>query len=252
MKPDTYYFTHDYNARGDLKTQALLHDFKAKGYGIYWTIIEMLHEEPTHKLPIKPYTYIAIAQQVNETTETVEKIILACIGKYELFFESDGYMQSKRVNNNILRRQEISTKRANAGKQGANAKQMLANAKQNQANKRKGKEIKEKEINIPFETFWDLYDKKTDRGKCEKKWNDLTDELREKIINTLPAYIQATPDVKYRKNPLTYFNCQSWEDEMPSTTRVLQMPGKKILTADDFYSERAYQDYLKEQQCVNQ
>lgn len=32
----------------------------------------------------------------------------------------------------------------------------------------------EKEINIPFDYFWSMYDKKIDRAKCEKKWQRLT------------------------------------------------------------------------------
>lgn len=213
MKKDTYYFPHDFNARNDLKIQALLHDFKAKGYGLYWVIVEMLHEAPEHKMPLKPYTFIAIAQQGNETPEYVEKFISACLTKYDLFFEVDNCLQSNRVNANILKRAELSSKRSNSGKQGANAKQMLANAKQNEAKERKGKENKGKEINIPFDGFWDLYDKKEDRKKCEQKWLALTDIEREAIMNILPAYVASTPNSQYRKNPLTFFNARSWEDE---------------------------------------
>jgi hypothetical protein len=213
MKNSSFYFPHDFNARNDIKIQALLHDFKSKGYGLYWVIVEMLHEASEHKMPLKPYTFIAIAQQSNETPEAVEKFIYACINKYDLLIDLDGFIQSNRVNTNILRREEISNKRASAGKQGANAKQMLANAQQNQAKERKGKENKGKEINIPFETFWDLYNKKEDRRKSQDKWVALSDNERQEIINSLPAYIAATPDPKYRKNPLTFFNNRSWEDE---------------------------------------
>lgn len=213
MKKDTFYFPHDFNARNDLKIQALLHDYKARGYGIYWVIVEMLHEASEHKMPLKPYTFIAIAQQLNDNAELIEKVVSACISKYDLFYELEGFLFSKRVNDNILRREEISIKRSKAGKDGANAKQMLANAKQNQAKEIKGKENKEKEINIPFETFWDLYDKKDDRKKCIVKWEALTDAERTAIIEILPTYVASTPDTKYRKNPLTFFNSRSWEDE---------------------------------------
>lgn len=222
IKPN--YFPHDFNARNDIKIQALLHDYKARGYGLYWILIEMLHEASEHKIALKTYSYIALSQITNESPDFVEKVISACINKYDLFFEVDGFLQCKRVNINIDRRIELSNKRALAGKEGANAKQMLANAKQNEANKKKGKEIKEKEINIPFDTFWDKYDKKEDRKKCELKWEALTDEEREKIMQVLPDYVRTTPDVRFRKNPLTFFNARSWEDEaMQKRGNVYQM-----------------------------
>jgi hypothetical protein len=57
-------------------------------------------------------------------------------------FESDGeYFWSNRVNENFVRRAEISEKRALAGSMGGKAKQMLSKNKQNVAKERKGKEI---------------------------------------------------------------------------------------------------------------
>lgn len=65
-----------------------------------------------------------------------------------------------------------------------------------------------------FNDFWELYDKKEDRPKCEKKWNTINQGAREKIMEHLALYIRATPDKQYRKNPLTYLNNQSWNNEI--------------------------------------
>lgn len=72
----------------------------------------------------------------------------------------------------------------------------------------------ENEINIVFEVFWDLYAKKEDRVKCEVKWKQLTDAEREECIKKIPDYVRATPDKQYRKNPATYLNNKSWENEI--------------------------------------
>ena len=72
----------------------------------------------------------------------------------------------------------------------------------------------EKEINIPFDYFWSMYDKKIDRAKCEKKWQRLTDDEREECMYYLPAYVKATPDIKFRRNPETYLNNKSWQNEI--------------------------------------
>lgn len=72
-----------------------------------------------------------------------------------------------------------------------------------------------KHLNIPFDEFWNLYDKKVgDKSKLEKKWAVLSDEERTAVINYLPGYIKATPDKKFRKDPQTFFNNKSWNDEV--------------------------------------
>ena len=76
---------------------------------------------------------------------------------------------------------------------------------------------KVKIINIPFSTFWNLYDYKKSKPIAEKKWNSLTDEEREKVIEALPDYIASTnKNGKYppRKYPTTYLNQEGWEDEI--------------------------------------
>lgn len=78
-----------------------------------------------------------------------------------------------------------------------------------------------------FEDFWNAYDKKEDKPKCEKKWKKIEQRAREKIMQHLELYVRSTPDKQYRKNPYTYLNSQSWENEIvtPSTN------GKSKLTA---------------------
>jgi hypothetical protein len=72
-----------------------------------------------------------------------------------------------------------------------------------------------KNINIPFEDFWNLYDKKTsDKAKTEKKWSALSDSVRSQIMAYVPEYKAATPDKRYRKDPMTFFNNHSWEHEI--------------------------------------
>jgi hypothetical protein len=68
-----------------------------------------------------------------------------------------------------------------------------------------------------FDDFWELYDKKTDRPKCELKWRKISHEAREEIMLHLDDYVKSTPDKKYRKNPATYLNNESWKNEIITT-----------------------------------
>ncbi|KAF0236511.1 MAG: hypothetical protein FD181_2678 [Prolixibacteraceae bacterium] len=65
-----------------------------------------------------------------------------------------------------------------------------------------------------FMRFWDLYDKKSDKEKCFKKWNSLNSKDIETIFKNLPEYIKSTPDKQFRKNPFTYLNGKCWNNEV--------------------------------------
>jgi len=66
-----------------------------------------------------------------------------------------------------------------------------------------------------FDNFWNLYDKKIgDKSKVKKKWDKLSKEDQDKIMVYIPKYINSQPDKKYRKNPETFLNNLSWNDEI--------------------------------------
>lgn len=74
----------------------------------------------------------------------------------------------------------------------------------------------ENNINIPFDDFWNLYDKKVDRVKCEAKWLRLTDNERIECIKKIPEYKRAKPDKQFRRDPATFLNNRTWESEIIS------------------------------------
>jgi hypothetical protein len=76
-----------------------------------------------------------------------------------------------------------------------------------------------KPINIPFDSFWNLYNKKVgDKKKVESKWNKLKDDERQKIIDTLPTFLNSIKDKQFQPHPETYFNQQRWNDEIQTNT----------------------------------
>ncbi|MEI8244922.1 MAG: DUF6291 domain-containing protein [Lentisphaerota bacterium] len=64
-----------------------------------------------------------------------------------------------------------------------------------------------------FEQFWKIYDKPADRVKCMSKFKKLSAADKELIRDRLPGYVASSPDVQFRKNPLTYLNGKCWQDE---------------------------------------
>lgn len=201
---DTYYFQHDYNPTSDPKVQALIGEYGAIGYGIYWRIVEMLHEDELHKLQCKKFIYIALAKQMLTSVEQVESIIKNCIDIYELFKSDNDFFWSERVMRNINKRTEISNKRSKAGKISAESRKNATSVEhkstcveQNPTKERKVKEIKVKEnkeeYNIlseqkvpneltPFEKF-NIWLKKEAPNVLKIK-NQLTEQQFEKLKQT--------------------------------------------------------------------
>lgn len=76
----------------------------------------------------------------------------------------------------------------------------------------------QEEVNIDFEWFWNEYDKKVgNKTKLKKAWNKLTDEERQNAMNYIELYKQSQPDKQFRKNPETFLNNKSWNDEIINT-----------------------------------
>lgn len=68
-----------------------------------------------------------------------------------------------------------------------------------------------------FDTWWDMYDHKQDRAKCEGMWRKISDADKEQIFKHTPGYILSTPDKKFRRHPKTYLGNRSWENEILKT-----------------------------------
>jgi hypothetical protein len=74
------------------------------------------------------------------------------------------------------------------------------------------------QLNFRFIDFWELYDKKVgDKVKIEKVWIKLTEEERSIAMDHIPKYKISTPDKIWRKNPATYLNNKSFNDEIITT-----------------------------------
>lgn len=64
-----------------------------------------------------------------------------------------------------------------------------------------------------FEEFWQALDKKEDKYKCQQQWGTLKPDDQRAAIAAVSAYVLATPEKRFRKNPLTWLNSKCWLDE---------------------------------------
>ena len=88
-----------------------------------------------------------------------------------------------------------------------------------------------------FNRFWELYNKKIWKPKCESKWNKLTKTDKDLIFQTLPLYLSTIKDKQYQKHPYTYLNWRSREDEILTNTKVFTYEDFKIYMKSGRYDE---------------
>lgn len=224
----------------DFLTDEKLNMCTAATQGVYIKMMCIFHKQ-------EPYGGILLKQKdkQNESTcknfasklakllpfdlPTIEYAIIELLEEKVLNVEGDFLYQKRMVYDN-----EISIKRSNSGKQGGIKTQeknkSFAKAKK-EAKTKQNTEYEnetENEVEIDFEAekieqisilnfdeFWELYDKKVgDKTKLRKKFETIKEPDREKIKEHIPLYRMAIPDKKYRKDPQTYLNNQSWNDEI--------------------------------------
>lgn len=79
-----------------------------------------------------------------------------------------------------------------------------------------------------FDDFWNAYDKKVGRENSQILWANLLQDEKEKIMEVLPDYIASKPDKKFRKDPETFLNNKSWNDEIIKPIGQQQSTGKQL------------------------
>lgn len=140
MAKDTFYFSHDYNARNDSKIKKLLSKHGYLGYGIFWAIIEDLYNN-TNVLQLD---YDSIAFDLRTDVEIIKSII----NDFDLFIiESDcfgSYSIEKRLEERNAKSQKARLSVLKRWNKDTNVLQM--NYDSNTIKESKGKEIKVKEI----------------------------------------------------------------------------------------------------------
>lgn len=210
----------------DFLTDEKLMECSASATGIYIRLLCVMHKSEEYGVillkqkdkqtdnQIKNFA-IKLAKYLPYSTDEIMSGIIELLSEGVLQNEGNKLSQKRMIKDN-----EISIIRSEAGKKGGIKTQFAkANPKAKNKANTENENINENVntsfiINVPFDVFWELYDKKVDRAKCEVKWNKLTDQEREDCVYKVPGYIQSTPDKKYRRDPETYLNNKSWNNEI--------------------------------------
>lgn len=175
--------------------------------------------------------YIRLLCLQHQKGKLTKKDMLSICKAYDVeiwdkFKVEDGLYYNERMLNETVRRQKFSESRRNNAKSPKKESTSEAYAKHMETETENRTITINENINIDFEWFWNEYDKKVgNKTKLKKAWNKLSDEERQNAMNYLELYKQSQPDKQFRKNPETFINNKSWNDEIiratPNNSRKL-------------------------------
>lgn len=164
----SFYFSHDSNARNDEKIIRLRMDYGAKGYGIYFMLIEMLMESSDYKL-FKNYSVLAF--HLHSTSEVVQAVI-ENYGLFEFSDDSD-FFYSVSLIQRLKPLEQLRESRRKAGIKSGEARRAKAGVKANVSDK-KG------EVNDSVVGMQQVCNK---LGKCKVEGSTADSKTGEDVIN---------------------------------------------------------------------
>lgn len=183
MAKDTFYFSHDYNARNDAKIKKLLSRHGYLGYGIFWAIIEDLYNN-ANALPLD-------CESIAFDLRTSENIVESIINDFDLFVIENDVFGSHSIQKRLEERDAKSIKARESAFKRWNKDSKDANALPTQSD---CNAIKESKVN-------------------ENKENNI-DSRKLKFADTLKPYLD-----KYGKEMLNEFYAY-WIEPNKSNTKL--------------------------------
>lgn len=196
MPKDTFYFSHDYNARNDEKIKRLIRKHGMQGYGVFWAIIEDLYNNAN----ALRMDYDGIAYDLRSDSDIVQSVI----NDFDLFVFNGDFFGSKSVQERLEQRNiKSESARKSASYRWNNANAMQTQSEGNAIKERKGKEIKGKEIKEKI--FY-----RDNISLSEKEHTTLVSEFGDDEVNKLYDYLSAYKIEKSYKTKSDYLTIKRW------------------------------------------
>jgi len=157
--------------------------------------------------------YITLLSYMHQNGRITEEAVKGLAGnisthlKAKFKIDENGFWYNERLEEEIVKRKAFTDRCRDNGLLGGRPA-----GKKEKEKHRVYASVKKKDGT--FDKFWEMYGKPTEKQSCKLKWERLSESERELIFQKLPAYVKATPERQFRKNPLTYLNRKIWLDEL--------------------------------------
>ncbi len=241
-KKESYWFSHDCNARSDAKIIAMMQAYGIEGYGRWWVLLERLRKEAAYQYNISTkFAYNVLAQELQCSNEDAQTFVTACVEEYELLQTDGKFIWSKGL---CERMEHLDKKRAvmsERGRKGA----AVTNAKRAQQKRPKNatpytnKTNKEKPSAPSVGTIVISLDKKPVSAAKEQ----LLEKLRQQVLADERRFVYP-----YCAGGLKQEQLAAWLDAF---NRHLSFIGDVVKTEKDYRTHFAswfkYRDVQNEQ-----
>ncbi|MCK9532669.1 MAG: DUF4373 domain-containing protein [Gammaproteobacteria bacterium] len=118
LQKNSCYFSHDADAKDDLRCAFLIDDMGPEGYGIFWILVETLRGQKDYRYPLRLVP--TIARKYNTTPSKVADVIQ----KYELFkLDEESFFFSESLNRRMSFFEQKKKQQVEAGKKSAKVRQ---------------------------------------------------------------------------------------------------------------------------------
>jgi hypothetical protein len=138
---DTFFFSHDYNARSDDKIKRLIRKHGMIGYGVFWSIVEDLYQNANAMRT----DCDGIAYDLRVQSDIVQSVLF----DFDLFIHDGDMFGSISIQKRLDQRKDKSVKASvSAHKRWENANAMRTHSDRNAIKESKVKDIKVKDIKV--------------------------------------------------------------------------------------------------------
>lgn len=218
---------HDTNAHQDEKITRLFIKYGYEGTGLFFAILERIayHEKPVNTEVLK--RQLQVGKKLEKIWQYIEQIGLISSKNDETFNENVLKFAQKYQEKKEKNRERVSQWRDNQQdpKSVTHYESVRNKPNKTRLDQTKPDSNNNNDANAPgesdlFDTFWDLYKKKKDTKKCRIRFNKFSRKVQLEIIEHVPVYVKSTPNVHYRKNPLTYLNGEIWNDPIEESKQA--------------------------------
>lgn len=219
------YFNIDTDINSDMRVKLLRAEFGIKGFGIWVQLLVQIYADEGYFMKWDNDTKLLFASDVGESGGLVDEVVKGSVKRGlfdESVFNQFSVLTSKHIQEKyfdaikrrtsevpIIEEYLVIPKNADIINDNVNIKGLNVNKK----TQSRVEESRVEESIYPFDDFWDDYDRKVERKKCEKKWKNVSEKDREEIKKFIPIYKKYQPDSKFRKYPSTFLNNEIWNDD---------------------------------------
>jgi len=237
------YYLHDSSAFDDEKITELYMKFGYEGLGLFYTLLEKMakQEKPVKTSVLKQQLHVG--KKLEKVWNFMEEIELISSNNGETFNKqllkfSEKYQIKKEKNTKrVLQWREKQELKENVTRNESVRNAPKVKESKDNSNDKNHSQKEVRDLNISFDEFWNEYDKKTgDKKKLLAKWQALKDDERILAMEHIKKYKIAQPDKAFRKDPQTYLNNKSFNDEIiyrNSGVKNEQQPTQRHYTAQE-------------------